>query len=63
MSQSQADKLRFWLESGGTLRLVQSDDGHALVDLCTCTGELMERCLVDETDALRQLLQQHDLSG
>jgi hypothetical protein len=36
------ETLRRWQESGGALRVVQLSKSHAVVELCTCTGELME---------------------
>src|SRR5919199_3866142 len=37
------DKLEQWQQTGGTLRVIELSERHAVVDLCACTGEVMER--------------------
>jgi hypothetical protein len=37
------DELVRWTSFGATWRLVEISDQHAVVDLCQCTGELVER--------------------
>jgi fatty-acyl-CoA synthase len=41
--QSPLDTLRQWELNGGTWRVVERSGTGAVVDLCTCTGEPMER--------------------
>ncbi len=49
------DKFEQWQQTGGTLRVVELSDHHAVVDLCSCTGELMERCSTDDPAVLSRL--------
>ena len=37
------DDLESWVLSGAHWRVVDISNGHAVVDMCTCTGEPMER--------------------
>ncbi len=37
------DALERWVDFGAKLRVVELDGGHAVVELCQCTGELVER--------------------
>lgn len=37
------DELERWVEFGAQWRPVTISDDHAVVDLCQCTGELVER--------------------
>lgn len=37
------DDLEGWLLSGAQWRVVDISSEHAVVDMCTCTGEPMER--------------------
>ncbi len=37
------DDLERWVQSGAYWRLVEISSRHAVVDLCACTGEPMER--------------------
>ena len=37
------DTLRRWEDHGATWRAVHVSDEHAIVDLCACTGEPVER--------------------
>jgi hypothetical protein len=41
---------------GATSRLVRVRSDHATVDLCTCTGELVERRETDDLSVIEQLL-------
>ncbi len=36
-------ELERWVRFGATWRPVEIDTGHAIIDLCQCTGELVER--------------------
>lgn len=49
------DKLTLWLETGGTLRLVKLSDDYAIVDLCSCSGERLERYSTDHPVVVSQL--------
>ena len=37
------DDLEAWVLSGAHWRVVDISDDHAVVDMCACTGETMER--------------------
>jgi hypothetical protein len=37
------DDLEAWVLSGAHWRVIEISDGHAMVDMCACTGEAMER--------------------
>jgi hypothetical protein len=37
------DDLEGWVLSGAQWRVVDISDKHAVVDMCSCTGEPMER--------------------
>lgn len=37
------EELQGWRDHGAVWRPVELDDEHAVIDLCTCSGEPMER--------------------
>jgi hypothetical protein len=43
MPESPVDKLQRWELSGATWRVLRRSEDSAEVELCTCTGEPMER--------------------
>jgi hypothetical protein len=49
------DKLEQWQHTGGTLRVVELNEQHAVVDLCACTGEMMERWSTRDPAVIRRL--------
>jgi hypothetical protein len=49
------DKLEQWQQTGGTLRVIELSERHAVVDLCACTGEVMERWSTRDQQTIRQL--------
>jgi hypothetical protein len=49
------DKLGQWQQSGGTVRIVQLTDTSAVVDLCSCTGEPMERWSTVDRESILQI--------
>jgi hypothetical protein len=57
MAESPVEKLQRWELSGATWRVVQRSAGSAVVELCTCTGELME-CLTSEDPRLLDFLEE-----
>ena len=42
------EELRDWRDHGAVWRPVELDDEHAVIDLCTCSGEPMERVRSDD---------------
>lgn len=53
-------ELNHWLEFGGTCRRVSVGSDRAIVDLCTCTGELVERREAFEPPVLERLVSLRD---
>ena len=44
----KVDDLERWVLSGGHWRVVDISREHAVVDLCTCTGEPVDRVASDD---------------
>lgn len=42
------ERLREWRDYGATWRPVELSDEHVVIDLCTCSGEPMERVHGDD---------------
>jgi hypothetical protein len=55
MDETPVEVLRRWEDHGATWRAVHVSDGHAVVDLCTCTGEPVERLESDDPELVRFL--------
>jgi hypothetical protein len=49
------ERLESWTFSGGRWRIVSISDDRAVVDLCTCTGEPMERLDSDDPSVIAHL--------
>jgi hypothetical protein len=49
------EELERWVLFGATWRLVQITDSRAIVDLCQCTGELVERRVASDPVVLEYL--------
>jgi hypothetical protein len=62
VDESALDTLRHWELSGGTWRVVRLSATDAVVDLCACTGERMER-LSSSDPALLEYLAVRPESG
>jgi hypothetical protein len=45
-------ELEDWERDGAVWRAVELSEGHAVVDLCACTGELMERVESDDPELI-----------
>ncbi len=43
MNSVTVEHLEDWEINGATWRAVELDDRHAVIDLCSCSGERMER--------------------
>lgn len=50
--QTTIAELEDWEKSGAVWRAIELSDDHAVIDLCTCTGELMERVESDDQDLI-----------
>jgi hypothetical protein len=55
------ENLESWTLSGGRWRVVSISNDRAVVDLCTCTGESMERLESDEPAVIAQLRTSHSI--
>jgi hypothetical protein len=55
MSWTAVERLRAWEDSGATWRVVRVSATDATIDLCACTGEVMERLTSSEPDLLEFL--------
>jgi hypothetical protein len=53
MPESPIDTLTRWEDSGAVWRAVHVSDDRAIVDLCTCTGEPVDRLESDDPDLIR----------
>jgi len=52
--------LERWTDSGGDYRLVHLSDGAAVVDLCTCHGQPMERIESNDPRLIERLRAEPD---
>ncbi len=55
------EDLESWALSGGTWRIVSISTERAVVDLCTCTGEPMERLESDDPAVIAHLRTTHSI--
>jgi hypothetical protein len=55
VDQSPVEKVRQWERSGAATRIVALSAAHAVVELCACTGETMERLSSDDPELLHML--------
>jgi hypothetical protein len=55
MGESPVDVLRRWEDGGAEWRVVHLSDEHALVDLCTCTGEPVDQLASSDPELIRFL--------
>jgi len=55
MSELPIVTLRRWEDQGAVWRAVRVTDTEAVVELCTCTGELVERLRSSDPELLRYL--------
>jgi hypothetical protein len=57
------EKLRRWEESGAVLRVLELSATRAVVDLCACTGEPMERLTSADPQVIDYLTPRADPQG
>ena len=55
MTNPTIDALERWVRFGAQWRIVDLSGESAVVDLCTCTGELVERLESDDPALIRYL--------
>jgi hypothetical protein len=63
LDESPVEKLRRWELSGATLRVLHLSATHAVVDLCACTGEPMERLSSDDPRVVHYLTARSETGG
>jgi hypothetical protein len=59
--QHLLENLENWTLSGGSWRLASVSKERAVVDLCTCTGEPMERLESDDPEVIAYLRTTHSM--
>jgi hypothetical protein len=59
--QHLLENLENWTLSGGRGRIVSISNKRAVVDLCTCTGEPMERLESDDPAVIANLRTTHSI--
>ena len=47
-----AEELRHWEDNGATWRALDVSDEHAVVELCTCYGEPVDRLQTEAPDVI-----------
>jgi hypothetical protein len=52
MNTVTVEHLEDWVLNGATWRAVELDDQHTVIDMCSCTGELMDRVQSDEPEVI-----------
>jgi hypothetical protein len=62
MGANHTETLRRWEDNGAMWRAVHVSDAKAIVELCTCAGEPVERIESDDPDLIR-LLRERPTSG
>jgi hypothetical protein len=55
MTETPVDTLRRWEDHGALWRVRHVSDRRAIVDLCTCTGEPVERLESGDPELIRFL--------
>jgi hypothetical protein len=60
-SKHLRETLENWTLSGGRWRIVSLSDERAVLDLCTCTGEPMERFESDDPAVIAYLRTTHSV--
>ena len=53
MDESAVDIVRRWEDHGAVWRAVRVSDERAVIDLCTCTGEPVERLESSDPELIR----------
>jgi hypothetical protein len=53
VTESPVEILERWEDHGAVWRAVHISDDHAIVDLCTCTGEPVDRLESSDPELIR----------
>jgi hypothetical protein len=60
IGQGSLSVLERWCDNGGEYRIVHLSDGLAVVQLCTCSGEPVDRLVASDPQLLRYLSETGD---
>ena len=60
MTETPVEIIRRWEDHGAAWRTVHVSDERAVVDLCTCTGEPVERLESDDPELIRFIRERAD---
>jgi hypothetical protein len=60
MAEAPVDVLKRWEDHGAVWRAVSVSDERAVIDLCTCTGEPVDRLESDDPELIR-FVREHDV--
>jgi hypothetical protein len=60
MDDTPVERLLRWEDHGALWRAVHVSDAHAVVDLCACTGEPVERLESGDADLIAFLRERAD---
>jgi hypothetical protein len=52
MNSVTVEHLRDWELGGASWRAIELDDRHTVIDLCSCTGEAMDRVESDQPEVI-----------
>jgi hypothetical protein len=52
MNSVTVEHLKDWELNGATWRAIELDDRHAVIDMCSCTGERMDRVQSDQPELI-----------
>ena len=63
MPESPVETLRRWADHGAEWRVVHVSERHAVVDLCTCHGEPVERLESDDERLITFLMARDDAAA
>jgi hypothetical protein len=63
MDDAPVEKLRRWELSGGTWHVLRRSGTHAVVELCACTGEPMERLSSSDRELLDYLIARPEMEA
>lgn len=52
MNSVTVEHLKDWELNGATWRAIELDECHAVIDMCSCTGERMDRVQSDQPELI-----------
>ncbi len=60
LAQVTIEDLRRWSDGGAVWRAVEVSDERAVIDLCSCTGESMDRVQSDAPELIAYVRAHHE---